>query len=99
MVNKLLGDKGGLHNRVTHSMYLAPFTLGETEVFLKYNGVVFNRHQMVECYMMLGGTPYYLNMLRPDQSLPQNINRLFFGETAELVSLFIQGQHCLQESG
>ena len=30
MVNKLLGDKGGLHNRVTHSMYLAPFTLSET---------------------------------------------------------------------
>ena len=84
MVNKLLGDKGGLHNRVTHSMYLAPFTLGETEEFLKYNGVVFNRHQVTECYMMLGGTPYYLNMLRPDQSLPQNINRLFFGETAEL---------------
>ena len=39
MVNKLLGDKGGLHNRVTHSMYLAPFTLSETEEFLKYNGV------------------------------------------------------------
>ena len=35
MVNKLLGDKGGLHNRVTHSIYLAPFSLGETEAFLQ----------------------------------------------------------------
>lgn len=65
MVNKLLGDKGGLHNRVTRSIYLAPFSLGETEEFLQNNHIVFNRHQTVECYMMLGGTPYYLNMLKP----------------------------------
>lgn len=84
MVNKLLGDKGGLHNRVTHSIYLAPFTLGETEAFLQENHIVFNRHQIVECYMMLGGTPYYLNMLKPKLSLAQNINKLFFEENGEL---------------
>lgn len=84
MINKLLGDKGGLHNRVTHSIYLAPFTLGETEAFLQNNHVVFNRHQIVECYMMLGGTPYYLNMLKPKLSLAQNINKLFFEENGEL---------------
>lgn len=84
MVNKLLGDKGGLHNRVTHSIYLAPFTLGETEDFLNNNHIVFNRHQIVECYMMLGGTPYYLNMLQPKLSLAQNINKLFFEENGEL---------------
>ena len=33
---------------------------------------------------LLGGTPYYLNMLRPDQSLTMNINRLFFEENGEL---------------
>ena len=69
MVNKLLGDKGGLHNRVTRSIYLAPFSLGETEEFLQNNHIVFNRHQIVECYMMLGGTPYYLNMLKLHQEL------------------------------
>jgi AAA+ ATPase superfamily predicted ATPase len=84
MVNKLLGDKGGLHNRVTHSIYLAPFSLGETEAFLQENRIVFNRHQIVECYMMLGGTPYYLNMLQPKLSLAQNINNLFFVENGEL---------------
>jgi hypothetical protein len=83
MVNKLLGDKGGLHNRVTRSIYLAPFSLGETEEFLQNNHIVFNRHQTVECYMMLGGTPYYLNMLKPHLSLAQNINKLFFEEMAE----------------
>lgn len=84
MINKLLGDKGGLHNRVTRSIYLAPFSLGETEEFLKYNNIVFNRYQIVECYMMLGGTPYYLNMLHHNLSLAQNINKLFFKEKGEL---------------
>lgn len=84
MINKLLGDKGGLHNRVTRSIYLAPFTLGETEEFLKHNGMVFSRYQTAECYMTLGGTPYYLNMLQPRLSLAQNINKLFFEESAPL---------------
>ncbi len=88
MVNKLLGDKGGLHNRVTRSIYLAPFTLGETEEFLLNNNIVFNRHQIVECYMTLGGTPYYLNMLQPRLSLAQNINKLFFEENGELKREF-----------
>ena len=88
MVNKLLGDKGGLHNRVTRSIYLSPFTLGETESFLSHNHIAFNRHQIVECYMMLGGTPYYLNMLQPKLSLAQNINKLFFEENAELKREF-----------
>lgn len=88
MVNKLLGDKGGLHNRVTHSIYLAPFTLGETEDYLQSNGIVMNRHQTVECYMALGGTPYYLSMLQPKLSLAQNINKLFFEENAELSREF-----------
>ena len=88
MVNKLLGDKGGLHNRVTRSIYLSPFTLGETEAFLSHNHIIFNRHQIVECYMMLGGTPYYLNMLQPKLSLAQNINKLFFEENAELKREF-----------
>ncbi len=84
MINKLLGDKGGLHNRITHSIYLAPFTLGETEALLRENHIVFSRYQTLECYMILGGTPYYLNMLRPDLSLSQNIDRLFFSENGEL---------------
>ena len=84
MMNKLLGDKGGLHNRITHSIYLAPFNLGETEAMLRANRIVFNRYQIVECYMVMGGTPYYLNMLRPEMSLSQNIDNLFFSENGEL---------------
>ena len=41
MTNKLLGDKGGLHNRVTRPIRLAPFCLEETEEYLQsINGCV-----------------------------------------------------------
>lgn len=84
MVGKLIGDKGGLHNRVTRKIYLAPFNLKETEQLLRYNGVKWNRHQIVECYMAMGGTPYYLSKIDRTKSLPQNIDSLFFHHAGEL---------------
>lgn len=84
MMSHLLGSKGGLHNRVTRRIKLSPFTLAETETFLKTQGVVWNRYQMVEAYMILGGTPYYLQMLQKGFSLSQNVDYLFFSQNAEL---------------
>lgn len=84
MTNKLLGDKGGLHNRVTRPLHLAPFTLLETEDYLKSMGVDWSRQDVLEAYMTLGGTPFYLSMLRPNLSLMQNIDELFFGQDAAL---------------
>jgi len=84
MTGKLLGNKGGLHNRVTQSIYLRPFNLGETEDFLRSRGFDLNRLQVTEIYMALGGTPFYLNMLRKSQSVAQNIDRLFFSNEAPL---------------
>ncbi|MBQ9077781.1 MAG: ATP-binding protein [Muribaculaceae bacterium] len=84
MMSHLLGNKGGLHNRVTRRIKLSPFTLAEVEEFLKHNGIDWNRHQIAEAYMILGGTPYYLQMLQKGYSLSQNIDYLFFSENAEL---------------
>ena len=84
MMSHLLGDKGGLHNRVTRRIKLSPFNLRETEMFLKSRGIVWNRHQIAEAYMIFGGTPYYLEMLQKSYGLPQNVDRLFFSENAEL---------------
>jgi len=39
MIKNLLNNKGGLHNRITGRIKLAPFTLAETEAFLKYNNL------------------------------------------------------------
>lgn len=84
MTNKLLGDRGGLHNRVTRPIRLSSFTLAETEAFLLKKGFQADRLQMLEGYMILGGTPYYLDMLRPSKSMTQNIDELFYSETAPL---------------
>ena len=86
MTNKLLGDKGGLHNRVTRPIRLAPFTLAETQNYLKSNGLEWSRGEIMEAYMTLGGTPYYLSLLRPELSIRQNIDELFFSQDAPLQS-------------
>ncbi len=78
MIKNVLNDKGGLHNRTTQYIPLQPFTLFETERFLKAKKIKVNRYQVVQLYMALGGIPYYLELLKPDQSIPQNIDRLCF---------------------
>ena len=89
MMDKLIGDKGGLYGRVSRDIYLAPFSLGETELYLKeIKHMVLSRYQILEIYMILGGIPYYLDMLRPDISLSRNIDELFFREGAPLRTEF-----------
>jgi len=85
MRENVLSDKGGLYNRTTRSIYLAPFTLYETEQYLLSRGISWNRYQIAECYMILGGTPLYLQMLERNMSLTQNINNLFFTPNAPLA--------------
>jgi len=84
MINKLLKNRGGLHNRVTRQIPIEPFTLQECEEFLKHNKIVLNRYQIVECYMTMGGIPYYLEQLEKSLSLSQNIDNLFFKKNGVL---------------
>ena len=84
MTEKLIGDKGGLHNRLTRSLRLQPFTLRETELMLRSQSVRLDRYQILENYMIMGGTPYYLSLLQPGMSLSQNIDSLFFSADAPL---------------
>ena len=86
MTNKLLGDKGGLHNRVTRPIRLAPFCLAETEAYLQSIGIEWERQEVLDAYMVLGGTPFYLSLLNPELSLSQNVDSLFFGRDPLLAS-------------
>ena len=86
VTGKLLGDKGGLHNRVTRPLHLMPFTLLETEQYLKSLNMDWSRQEVLDAYMILGGTPFYLSLLRPELSLTQNIDELFFSGDAVLRS-------------
>jgi predicted AAA+ superfamily ATPase len=78
MINKLILNRGGLHNRITERILLQPFTLHETEAFLKSKGGVFDRYQLLELYMAMGGIPYYLDNVLVNRSIAQNIDRMFF---------------------
>lgn len=84
MMDNIVNAKGGLHNRITGRINLRPFTLKECEEYLKSKNIVFNRHQILQCYMILGGVPYYWSLLRKGRSLPQNVDDLFFREGAPL---------------
>ena len=74
----------GLHNRVTKQIYLRPFNLSETEEFLKLRGFDLSRQHIIETYMAVGGTPYYLDMMSRSLSVAQNLDALFFSENAPL---------------
>jgi len=78
MINNLINNHGGLHNRVTHQMPIDPFTLAECEAFFKSRSATFDRYQLLQLYMVLGGIPFYLDMVETSQSAAQNINRLCF---------------------
>ena len=84
MVDNFIHSKGGLYNRITHSIHLSPFDLKETAELLRYNGLDWEDNTILESYMVMGGIPYYLNMLNASQSLDANIDRLFFNKNSPL---------------
>lgn len=88
ILNKLLRNKAGLHNRVTRKMKLSPFTLLECELYAKEKHLGYGRRQIMECYMVLGGVAYYWSLLEKGLSPAQNINALFFGEQVGLKEEF-----------
>lgn len=88
IVDNIIDNHGGLHNRITHEMHIHPFTLHDTEEYLIANSFKWNRLAMAQTYMVLGGIPYYLSLLDNSLSLPANIDQLFFGRDAELKKEF-----------
>ena len=88
MVKNLFRNRGGLHNRVTARICLQPFTLGECEMFAAERGLGMSRADIAECYMALGGIPYYWRYLARGMSLAQNLDRLCFAVDAPLKGEF-----------
>jgi len=82
MINNLLRNRGGLHNRVTERIKLEPFSLAEVKLFFEMKHINFDPYQIVVCYMVFGGIPYYLERISPGLSAMQNINKLCFERNA-----------------
>lgn len=85
MLNKFIGDKGGLYGRTSRTIYLRPFTLRETGQYLTaVKNFTLTHRQILDIYMIMGGIPYYLDMLDPELSVNRNIDELFFASNAPL---------------
>jgi hypothetical protein len=87
-LDNLINETGGLYGRTTYEIKLSPFTLKETEEFLKSNEIKMSRYDIAQCNMILGGIPYYLGYLTKNKSLAQNIDTLFFSQKPKLHNEF-----------
>jgi len=88
MIKNIIKSKGGLHNRMTQKIHLAPFNLYEAEQLLKYNNVNLSRYDIIQVYMAVGGVPHYLEKILPGESVAQAIDRLCFDKDGFLRSEF-----------
>ena len=88
MLSKIIHNKGGLYNRLSCRIHLQPFSLKECEEYIQSRNIIMNRHQILECYMIMGGIPFYWSFLEKGFSLPQNIDRIYFAQDAPLEHEF-----------
>jgi len=88
MIQKVVRNKGGLHNRITRRINLEAFNLSETELFLKTISPNIDRYQVLQLYMAIGGIPHYLKEIKSGQSAVQNIDALCFSKTGLLHDEF-----------
>ncbi len=90
MIQHVVRSRGGLHNRLTRQIRVLPFTLGETEQFLKLKKVKLTHMQIVELYMAFGGVPYYLKQTEPGISTAQIIDGACFTKDGSLRNEYEQ---------
>ncbi len=88
MLNNIMNNDAGLHNRVTRHLKMVPFTLAETEKFLLWKKIKWTKSEIITIYMALGGIPYYLEQLSFEKSAIQNIDALLFDTAGELKNEF-----------
>lgn len=88
MLDNIINNKGGLHGRITKEIRLLPFTLGETEEFLREKQINLDRKQIVELYMCFGGVAKYLSYFERGKSVAQLVGELCFSYNAPLIAEF-----------
>lgn len=84
MVDNIVNNHGGLHDRITHLMHLHPFNLSQCEQFFRWRNMPWDRLSVMQAYMVFGGIPYYLSLIEPGESLTEAVDRLLFSGQGEL---------------
>lgn len=88
MIQKIINNKGGLHNRISQHIRLAPFNLNETKRFLSSKQIKYVAFDILKLYMAIGGIPYYLDKVQRGKSVAQNIDTLCFEKDGFLKDEF-----------
>ena len=88
IINKLINNHGGLHNRVTQQIYLRQFNLSECVEYYANQNFDISDNEIVESYMIFGGIPYYLSLMKKNLSIAQNVDNMLFVEKALLKNEF-----------
>lgn len=88
IIKEFIDQTGGLHGRTTCRMKLDPFSLSETRQYLHSRNIHLNEKQITNLYMAVGGIPYYLRYAQPGLTAEQNIQALFFDQSAPLQDEF-----------
>lgn len=88
MIEQVVNDRGGLHNRITRRVDLQPFNLYETEQYLQSRHIRLDRYQILQVYMVLGGIPHYLKEILPGKSAIENIGAVCFSPGGTLANEF-----------
>ena len=88
IIDKIVNNKGGLHNRLTRKINLEPFNLKDSKAFLNHLGIKLSHQQILPIYMVTGGVPYYLSKIERGYSAAQNIERLAFRRQGFLLEEF-----------
>ena len=88
IIDNVIMNYGGLHNRLTCKVHLQPFCLRECKQYCESKNLGYKDRQILEAYMALGGIPYYWSFLKKGQSVAQNFDRMFFQMEGELSQEF-----------
>lgn len=88
IINKVIHNRGGLHNRVTREIHLEPFNLSQMKQFLHARKIKLNDAQILQLYMVTGGVPFYLTKIEKGLSATQIIESLAFTKTGFFLEEF-----------
>ena len=57
---------------------IKPFTLEECERYWAKRGFHLSRYEIALTYMVIGGVPFYMDSIRPDRTMADNIDAIYF---------------------
>lgn len=83
MIEKVIHNRGGLHNRVTQTIRLLPFTLGETQAYLNSRGVLLDHYNQLQALYGNGRYTTLLAQHKPgSECSPGNRSVMFYQRRA-----------------